>query len=86
MTISQSRYSTLPKMVIDGLSLPSALKSATLSILAKGLLGLGSQGVPSTRDQLPTVEFQPMILQWDYCMRWCWCGTGGGVGVGFLVC
>lgn len=38
---------------MDGLSRPSVLKRGRLSILAKGLLGFGSHGVPSTRAQLP---------------------------------
>ena len=42
--------------------MPSSLKSGALSILAKGLLGLGSQGVPSTRDQGPMVELHPIML------------------------
>ena len=47
-------YSISPRIVIEGFSLPSQLKSGGFSILAKGLLGLGSQGVPSTLVHCPT--------------------------------
>lgn len=46
-------------MVIDGLSLPSLLNKGGFSILAKGLLGSGSLGVPSTRDHCPIVDPRP---------------------------
>ena len=49
----------LPNIVIEGLSFPSLLKSGGFSILAKGLLGSGSLGVPSTRDHCPIVEPRP---------------------------
>ena len=52
-------------IVMEGLSLPSLLKSGTFSILAKGLLGLGSLGVPSTLVQLPILVFIPMTV----CLR-----------------
>lgn len=43
-------------MVIDGFNLPSTLNNEGLSILANGLLGSGSDGVPSTRLHAPIVE------------------------------
>lgn len=46
---------------MDGLRRPLLLNNGTFSILAKGLLGFGSQGVPSTRAHAPTVLFQPTI-------------------------
>ena len=48
--------------MIEGFSLPSQLKSEGFSILAKGLLGLGSQGVPSTLVHSPTWLPRPTIL------------------------
>lgn len=48
-----------PNMVMDGLSLPSLLNRDGFSILAKGLFGSGSLGVPSTRVQQPMVELRP---------------------------
>ena len=39
--------------------LPALLKRGLFSILAKGLFGSGSSGVPSTRLQSPTIELQP---------------------------
>ncbi len=42
---------------------PAELKSGLFSILANGLLGLGSSGVPSTRLQSPTMESQPTTVQ-----------------------
>lgn len=53
--------SYLPNIVIDGLSLPSLLNNGGFSILANGLFGSGSLGVPSTRDHLPIVEPRPTI-------------------------
>uniref|UniRef100_A0A2K5SFK0 Uncharacterized protein n=1 Tax=Cebus imitator TaxID=2715852 RepID=A0A2K5SFK0_CEBIM len=44
-----------------GSSFPS-LKRLSLSIRARGSLGLGSLGVPSTRAQRPTVLPQPTML------------------------
>uniref|UniRef100_A0A8C6A2Y0 Uncharacterized protein n=1 Tax=Marmota marmota marmota TaxID=9994 RepID=A0A8C6A2Y0_MARMA len=59
-------------MVIAGSSLPS-LKRLSLSMRARGSLGLGSLGVPSTRAQRPTVLPQPTIL----CrIHVCSCQTG----------
>lgn len=46
---------------MEGFSLPSSLNKGALSILVNGLLGLGSQGVPSTLDHDPIVEFHPTI-------------------------
>lgn len=48
-----------PKMVMDGFSFPSLLNNEGFSILAKGLFGSGSLGVPSTRAQQPMVELRP---------------------------
>ena len=53
-------HKNLPTMVIEGFNLPSWLNNGWLSVLAKGLLGLGSLGVPSTLVQSPTLEFMPM--------------------------
>uniref|UniRef100_A0A8C6EEQ7 Uncharacterized protein n=1 Tax=Microcebus murinus TaxID=30608 RepID=A0A8C6EEQ7_MICMU len=44
-----------------GSSFPS-LKRLSLSMRARGSLGLGSLGVPSTRAQRPTVLPQPTML------------------------
>lgn len=46
-------------MVIEGFNLPSSLKRGAFSILANGLSGLGSHGVPSTRVQHPISLFAP---------------------------
>lgn len=51
-----------PKIVIDGFNLPSLLNKGGFSIFANGLLGSGSDGVPSTRAQRPTREFLPTML------------------------
>ncbi|KAG8337415.1 hypothetical protein J6590_024423 [Homalodisca vitripennis] len=40
----------------------TTLMAGKLSILANGLLGLGSQGVPSTRAQAPILTPRPTIL------------------------
>lgn len=48
-------------MVIDGFSLPSLLNSAGFSILANGLFGSGSLGVPSTRAHEPIIELRPTV-------------------------
>lgn len=48
-----------PRIVIEGFNLPSSLKRGAFSIFANGLLGLGSQGVPSTRVQQPISLFAP---------------------------
>ena len=48
-------------MVMDGLRRPSGLNNVSLFILAKGSLGFGSLGVPSTLAQRPTVLFQPTM-------------------------
>uniref|UniRef100_A0A8C5DUD7 Uncharacterized protein n=1 Tax=Gouania willdenowi TaxID=441366 RepID=A0A8C5DUD7_GOUWI len=49
-----------PKIVIEGVSFPS-LNRVSLSIFAKGSLGLGSLGVPSTLAHFPTVLSHPTI-------------------------
>lgn len=49
-------------MVIDGFSFPSLLNSGGFSILANGLFGSGSEGVPSTLAHFPTLEPLPIIL------------------------
>uniref|UniRef100_A0A4W4EWH5 Uncharacterized protein n=1 Tax=Electrophorus electricus TaxID=8005 RepID=A0A4W4EWH5_ELEEL len=54
---------------MDGVSLPS-LKRVSLSILAYGSLGLGSLGVPSTLDHLPTVLSQPTMLFSTHVAPW----------------
>lgn len=48
-----------PRIVIDGFNLPSLLNNGGFSILANGLFGSGSLGVPSTRAQHPMVELRP---------------------------
>uniref|UniRef100_A0A3Q3E2C7 Uncharacterized protein n=1 Tax=Labrus bergylta TaxID=56723 RepID=A0A3Q3E2C7_9LABR len=48
-------------IVIEGVSFPS-LKRVSLSIFAKGSLGLGSLGVPSTLAHLPMVLSHPTML------------------------
>uniref|UniRef100_A0A3Q2PB34 Uncharacterized protein n=1 Tax=Fundulus heteroclitus TaxID=8078 RepID=A0A3Q2PB34_FUNHE len=48
-------------IVIEGVSFPS-LKSVSLSIFAKGSLGFGSLGVPSTLAHLPMVLSHPTML------------------------
>lgn len=50
-----------PTIVIEGFNLPSTLNKGGLSILANGLFGSGSLGVPSTRDQLPIVVLRPTV-------------------------
>lgn len=54
-----------PKIVMDGFNLPSLLKSEGFSILAKGLLGSGSLGVPSTRAHEPIMELRPTIKKYN---------------------
>ena len=44
-------------MVVDGFNRPSLLNNDGLSILANGLLGSGSEGVPSILDHFPITEF-----------------------------
>uniref|UniRef100_A0A8D0B2E6 Uncharacterized protein n=1 Tax=Sander lucioperca TaxID=283035 RepID=A0A8D0B2E6_SANLU len=46
---------------IEGVSFPS-LKRVSLSIFAKGSLGFGSLGVPSTLAHLPMVLSHPTML------------------------
>ena len=50
---------------IHSILAPELLKSGPFSILAKGLLGFGSSGVPSTRLQSPTFELQPIKIKID---------------------
>lgn len=52
-----------PRIVIDGFNLPSLLNSDGFSILANGLFGSGSLGVPSTRAQHPMVEPRPTAFR-----------------------
>lgn len=47
---------------MEGLSLPLILNNGKFSIFANGLLGLGSQGVPSTRAHSPTLVPVPIML------------------------
>lgn len=50
-----------PKIVIDGFNFPSLLNKDGFSILANGLFGSGSLGVPSTRAHEPIIEFRPTV-------------------------
>ena len=50
-----------PMTVIEGFNLPSLLNKSGMSSLAKGLLGLGSFGVPSIRVHIPILLSQPII-------------------------
>lgn len=52
-----------PKIVIDGFNFPSLLNNDGFSILANGLFGSGSLGVPSTRAQQPIVEPRPTAFR-----------------------
>ena len=52
---------SIPRIVMAGSSFPS-LNRLSLSMWARGSLGLGSLGVPSTRAQRPTVLPQPTML------------------------
>ena len=52
----------IPKIVIEGFKRPSSLKSGAFSILANGLSGFGSHGVPSTRVQHPISQFEPIYF------------------------
>ena len=49
-------------IVIEGFNLPSSVNKEGISSFAKGLLGLGSFGVPSILVQAPITLFQPTIL------------------------
>lgn len=55
-------HNKVPRIVIEGLSFPSLLKSGGFSIFAKGLFRSGSEGVPSTLAHFPTLEPLPMML------------------------
>lgn len=50
-----------PRMVMAGLRRPSGRKRAFISSLAKGMLGLGPVGVPSTRLHAPTADSRSMM-------------------------
>lgn len=47
---------------MDGFRRPSVLKRGAFSILANGLSGLGSQGVPSTLVQQPISVLEPIKI------------------------
>lgn len=53
-----------PRIVIEGISLPSLLNKEGFSIRVNGLLGSGSEGVPSTRLQHPICEFRPTVKRY----------------------
>lgn len=55
----------------EGFNFPSLLNNGGFSILAKGLLGSGSVGVPSTRAHLPILLSRPMML----CSTKLWSST-----------
>ena len=48
---------------MDGFKRPSVLKRGVFSILANGLSGLGSHGVPSTRVQQPITLLEPVYFK-----------------------
>ena len=52
----------IPRIVMDGFRRPSVLKRGAFSILANGLSGLGSQGVPSTLVQQPISVLEPIKI------------------------
>ena len=52
----------LPRIVIDGVNLPSSPNKDSPSGLENSSFGFGSQRLPSTRDHIPIEQFQPMIL------------------------
>ena len=52
----------LPRIVIDGVNLPSSPNRDSPSGLENSSFGFGSQRLPSTRDHIPIEQFQPMIL------------------------
>jgi len=58
----------LPMIVMDGLKRPFGRNKSSISSLANGLLGFGSNGVPSIRVHGPTIVFQPRML---YNMQQC---------------
>lgn len=71
LSVASSVHS--PRIVMEGVSFPS-LNRVSLSIFAKGSLGLGSLGVPSTLAHLPMVLSHPTMLfktqQWSYRKTW----------------
>lgn len=60
---SEGTVTKHPKIVIEGFNFPSLLNNGRFSIFAKGLLGSGSLGVPSTRAQQPIVELRPTVIK-----------------------
>lgn len=48
---------------MEGFKRPSSLKRGAFSVLAKGLSGLGSEGVPSTRVQHPISQLDPIFKE-----------------------
>lgn len=62
----------LPRIVMEGFNLPFTLKSGGFSILANGLFGFGSQGVPSTRAHSPTTLLRPTMLWRTTEWAWMW--------------
>ena len=54
--------SLVPKIVTEGMSLPSGRNSDSFGTNACGKLALGSWGVPSILDHAPIEHLQPMIL------------------------
>ena len=60
----------LPRIVIDGVNLPSSPNRDSPSGLENSSFGFGSQRLPSTRDHIPIEQFQPMILY--RIQQWSW--------------
>ena len=60
----------LPRIVIDGVNLPSSPNKDSPSGLENSSFGFGSQRLPSTRDHIPIEQFQPMILY--RIQQWSW--------------
>lgn len=60
--LSAASVTLVPNIDIDGLSLPLILNRGGFSILANGLSGFGSHGVPSTLAHSPTTLPRPMML------------------------
>lgn len=52
----------IPNIVMLGFSFPSLLNRDSVATRARGSLGLGSLGEPSTRDHDPRMQSQPMML------------------------
>lgn len=51
-----------PNIVMEGFRRPSFLNNGGFSILAKGLFGSGSEGVPSTLVHFPSLLPRPIML------------------------